>query len=48
VLFDELYPDPHGLAIKDGTMYTCDAGIHPGWQDDVSTAHGYVCRIDIS
>jgi hypothetical protein len=48
VEFDELYPDPHGLAIKDGVMYTSDAGIHPGWEDNVSTAHGYVCRIDIA
>lgn len=48
VEFDELYPDPHGLAVKDGVMYTCDAGIHPGWEDDISTAHGYVCRIDLA
>jgi sugar lactone lactonase YvrE len=47
VEFDELYPDPHGLAMKDGVLYTCDAGLHPGWQDDISTAHGYVCRIDL-
>jgi hypothetical protein len=47
VEFDERYPDPHGLAIKDGVLYTCDAGIHPGWEDDISTAHGYVCRIEI-
>ncbi len=33
VEFDESYPDPHGLAFKDGVMYTCDAGIHPGWQE---------------
>ncbi len=47
VEFDERYPDPHGLAMKDGVLYTCDAGIHPGWEDDISTAHGYVCRIEI-
>jgi hypothetical protein len=47
VVFNELYPDPHGLAIKDGVMYTCDAGIHPGWEENVSSAHGYVCRVDI-
>jgi len=48
VKFAERYPDPHGLAIKDGLMYTCDAGIHPGWPDDISPAHGYICRIDIA
>jgi hypothetical protein len=48
VEFDELYPDPHGLAIKDGVMYTCDAGLHPGWPDNISSGHGYVCRIDIA
>ena len=48
VEFDELYPDPHGLAIKDGVMYTCDAGIHPNWPDNISTGHGCVCRIDIA
>lgn len=47
VMFNEVYPDPHGLAIRDGVMYTCDAGIHPGWPDGASTAHGYVCRVDI-
>ena len=24
-------PDPHGLAMHDGHLYFCDAGIHPGW-----------------
>jgi hypothetical protein len=47
VEFAEFFPDPHGLAIKDGVLYTCDAGIHPGWEDDVSTAHGYICRVEI-
>lgn len=48
VEFDDLYPDPHGLAIKDGVMYTTDAGIHPGWEDNISPTHGYICRIDIA
>jgi streptogramin lyase len=48
VRFEEPYPDPHGLAVKDGVMYTCDAGIHPGWPENISTAHGYICRIDFS
>lgn len=47
VQFDEAYPDPHGLAFKDGVMYTCDAGIHPGWQENVSPTHGYICRVEI-
>ena len=47
VQFAELYPDPHGLAIKDGVMYSCDAGIHPGWPDNQSTASGYICRVEV-
>ena len=47
VQFDELYPDPHGLALREGTLYTCDAGIHPGWPDNKSPASGYICRIEI-
>ena len=47
VEFAEFFPDPHGLATKDGVLYTCDAGIHPGWDDDISTAHGYICRVEI-
>jgi hypothetical protein len=46
VHFAEPFPDPHGLAMKDGVLYTCDAGIHPGWKDEISTATGYVCRIE--
>jgi sugar lactone lactonase YvrE len=48
VQFDELYPDPHGLAFHEGSLYTCDAGIHPGWPENKSPASGYICRIDIS
>jgi hypothetical protein len=47
VRFAEKYPDPHGLAVRDGALYTCDAGLHPGWQREESTASGYVCRIDL-
>jgi sugar lactone lactonase YvrE len=47
VQFPERFPDPHGLAVKDGVLYTCDAGIHPGWRDEISTATGYVCRIEL-
>ena len=38
--------DPHGLAWHDGALYSCDAGIHPGWQDDISPTHGFVFKID--
>jgi hypothetical protein len=48
VEFDDIYPDPHGLAAKDGVLYTCDAGMHPGWKDYTSTASGYICRIDMA
>jgi hypothetical protein len=48
VEFDDIYPDPHGLAVKDGVLYTCDAGMHPGWKDYTSTASGYICRIDLA
>ena len=40
-------PDPHGLAMFDGHLYYCDAGIHPGWEDNRSPATGYICRVDI-
>jgi hypothetical protein len=38
--------DPHGLAWHDGALYSCDAGIHPGWPDDVSPTHGFIFKID--
>jgi hypothetical protein len=38
--------DPHGLAWHDGVLYSCDAGIHPGWPDDISPTHGYIFKID--
>jgi hypothetical protein len=38
--------DPHGLAWYKGQLYSCDAGIHPGWPDDISPTHGYIFRID--
>ena len=39
--------DPHGLAWYNGALYSCDAGIHPGWPDDISPTHGYIFRIDL-
>jgi hypothetical protein len=43
----ETDPDPHGLAWHDGALYSCDAGIHPGWPENKSPTHGYVFRIDL-
>ena len=40
-------PDPHGLAMLDGKLYFCDAGIHPGWERDKSPHTGWVCRVDV-
>ena len=28
--------DPHGLAMFDGKLIGCDAGIHPGWPNNDS------------
>ncbi len=44
--FDKGMSDPHGLAWYNGALYSSDAGIHPGWPDDVSPTHGYIFRID--
>ncbi len=41
-------PDPHGLAMHDGHLYFCDAGIHPGWDRDKSPSTGWLCRVDIT
>jgi hypothetical protein len=38
--------DPHGLAWHNDQLYSCDAGIHPGWPDDISPTHSYIFRID--
>jgi hypothetical protein len=40
-------PDPHGLAMLNGKLYFCDAGIHPGWERDRSPHTGWVCRVDV-
>ena len=41
-------PDPHGLAMLDGKMYFCDAGIHPGWERDKSPHTGWMCRVEVA
>lgn len=46
VRFAETDADPHGLALHDGVLYSCDAGIHPGWPENKSATHGYIFRID--
>jgi streptogramin lyase len=47
VRFSESDPDPHGLAWHDGALYSCDAGIHPGWPENKSPTHSYIFRIDL-
>jgi len=47
VRFAESDPDPHGLALHDGALYSCDAGIHPGWPENKSPTHGYIFKINV-
>jgi hypothetical protein len=39
--------DPHGLEFHSGVLYSCDAGIHPGWPVNDSPHTGYIFRIDL-
>jgi hypothetical protein len=39
--------DPHGLAMHNGSLISCDAGIHPGWPNNDSPTSGTVFRIDL-
>jgi hypothetical protein len=39
--------DPHGLALWDGKLISCDAGIHPGWPNRDSPTAGWVFQIDL-
>lgn len=39
--------DPHGLAMHDGALISCDAGIHPGWPNNDSPTTGWIFRIDL-
>jgi hypothetical protein len=39
--------DPHGLAMHDGKLISCDAGIHPGWPNNDSPFHGTVFEIEL-
>jgi hypothetical protein len=39
--------DPHGLALYNGKLISCDAGIHPGWPNFDSPSSGYIFEINI-
>ncbi len=39
--------DPHGLAMFDGKLIGCDAGIHPGWPNNDSPTAGWIFQIDL-
>lgn len=39
--------DPHGLAVHDGKLISCDAGFHPGWPANESPTSGWIFRIDL-
>jgi len=38
--------DPHGLAMHEGKLFGCDAGIHPGWPNRDSPTAGWIFQID--
>ena len=38
--------DPHGLAMHEGKLISCDAGIHPGWPNNDSPTAGWIFQID--
>lgn len=38
--------DPHGLAMHNGKLIGCDAGIHPGWANYDSPTAGWIFQID--
>ena len=38
--------DPHGLMMHNGSLVSCDAGIHPGWPTNDSPTTGWIFRID--
>ena len=40
--------DPHGLAVHDGKLIGCDAGIHPGWENYDSPTAGWIFQIDLA
>ncbi len=38
--------DPHGLTMHEGKLFSCDAGIHPGWPNNDSPTSGWIFQID--
>jgi hypothetical protein len=46
-VFAKTDSDPHGLVWHNDELYSCDAGIHAGWADDVSATRGSVFKIDL-
>ncbi len=38
--------DPHGLEFHNGTLISCDAGIHPGWPNGDSPHAGWIFKIE--
>jgi hypothetical protein len=38
--------DPHGLAMHEGRLIGCDAGIHPNWPNNDSPTAGWIFQID--
>jgi hypothetical protein len=45
--FAEGASDPHGLAMYNGRLISCDAGIHPGWPNYDSPTAGWIFEITI-
>lgn len=39
--------DPHGLAVHEGKLLGCDAGIHPRWKNYASPTAGYIFEIEL-
>jgi len=40
--------DPHGLEFHNGTLISCDAGIHPGWPNGDSPSAGWIFKIEMA
>ncbi|MBX7200005.1 MAG: hypothetical protein K1X51_11620 [Rhodospirillaceae bacterium] len=38
--------DPHGLAMHDGALISCDAGVHPNWPLNDSPHQGWIFKIE--
>jgi len=38
--------DPHGLAMRNGKLISCDAGIQPGWPNYDRPTAGWIFQID--